>query len=227
MSPPASAWNLEGEAIVAYTSRRPQRPPLPPGLSTLPGPALVSAARYTHSPFGPFLELAVAEPVRLGARMGWCRTLVVVDRSDVRIDDRLQWGFPAELGLLRWFARGDERELVWENHDLVVRGHPHGPPMPYFSPQRTLQERNREPIVVPGHARGMARAARVTVHTMPGDSFAGLAGRHVGLMISGLHRVWRDAQLPTRRRPSFVAAPAPVPRPAEPAVFAGTGQRGD
>lgn len=217
------SWVLRGEAIVAFGARRPARPALPAGLASVPGPAMVTATRYTHSPVGPFLELAVAEPVRLGARLGWCRTLVVVDRHDVRIGDRLQWGFPAEIGLLRWFVRDGERELIWDEHDLVVRGRPHGPAMPWLSPQRTLQERNREPVVVPGHVRGLARPARVSVQTMPGDALAGLAGRHVGLVVSGLHRVWRDARTPARLRPSLTGSPLPAARPPEPAIFVGAG----
>jgi hypothetical protein len=226
MSAGHGQWALRGEAMVAFTARRPQRPSLPRGLSTVPGPAMVTATRYTESPVGPFLELAVAEPVRLGVRVGWCRTLVVVDRDDVRLGDRLQWGFPAERGLLRWFVRDEERELVWDDRDVVVRGRGFGPPFPYLSPQRTLQQRNTAPVVVPGHVRGMARAARVTVQTMPGDALVGLAGHHLGLVVSGLHRVWRDARLAERARPSLAPAAAGAAHPPDPAVLAGAGQGG-
>jgi hypothetical protein len=225
MSPRAGQWTLQGEAMVAFTARRPQRPTLPRGLSTVPGPAMVTATRYTQSPVGPFLELAVAEPVRLGARVGWCRTLVVVDRDDVRLGDRLQWGFPAERGMLRWFVRDEERELVWDDRDIVVRGRGLGPTWPYLSPQRTLQQRNSEPVVVPGHVRGMARAARVTVQTMPGDALVGLAGRHLGIMVAGLHRVWHDARLAERLRPSLApAGGASASHSPDPAVLARAGQ---
>src|SRR4051812_2677622 len=67
---PDAPWALVGECMVAVVSGRARghnrgRAELPLGVSRLPGPALVVAMRYTDSPVGPFLELAVAEPARL------------------------------------------------------------------------------------------------------------------------------------------------------------------
>ena len=88
----------------------------------MPGPLVVSAARFTESPVGPYLELSVAEPARLGARIGLCMTLMVVDSPESRLGGRLNWGLPKQLGTLRWLAEGDQRTLAWEDCDLVVRG---------------------------------------------------------------------------------------------------------
>ena len=91
---------------------------------------MITASRFMQSPVGPYLQLAVALPARLGGRFGWCVTHLVVDKQDARTGARLNWGFPAELGTLRWREDGPERELLWEEREVVVRGHARGPKIP-------------------------------------------------------------------------------------------------
>ena len=79
----------------------------------MPGPAVIIAARYQASPVGPYSELLVAEPARVGLRPGWCVTNGVVDSSAARVGARLNWGFPKELGSLVWEFEGNQRELRW------------------------------------------------------------------------------------------------------------------
>src|SRR3954451_5257158 len=87
---------------------------LPVGVGRLPGPALVVALRYTDSPVGPFLELAVAEPARLRLRAGFCVTTSVVSAAPARVGGRLGWGFPRELGRLSWAVDGPDSVLRWD-----------------------------------------------------------------------------------------------------------------
>ncbi|CAN5571468.1 hypothetical protein BH20ACT2_BH20ACT2_03460 [soil metagenome] len=212
MSAPFAPWDVRGEAIVGFARWR-DRPALPSPLRPLPGPCLVAATRVVESPVGPYLELSVAQPARLCGRPGWCLTLSVVDRLDARTGGRLNWGFPKELGALRWSARGDERELTWDDRDLVVRGRPWGPAVPVVTPLRALQHRGDGPVVVPGRFGGRFHLARVTVHAYPGDALAGLAGRHLGGVVTGVQLVMREARTPigitaTLRAPRRGAEPA-------------------
>jgi hypothetical protein len=212
---PFAPWTLRGEAIVGFARRRGRAPRQAPGLAGMPGPALIAATRYTSSPVGPYLELMVAVPARLGLRLGWCATTVITNQQDARIGGRLNWGFPTELGRLFWCSHDDERELVWEDRDLVVRGIARGFRVPLATPTRTLQQRGDGPVVVPGRTWGRLRLARVTVQVFPGDDLAWLSGRHPGVLVSGLHQVVREARHPsgltaTLRAPS--RAPEPVLR---------------
>ena len=176
-TPPAAPWELAGECVVAAgPAARGSRPPLPAGLHPMPGPLVVAAARFTESPVGPYLELSVAEPARLGARIGLCVTLMVVDSPDSRLGGRLNWGLPKELGTLRWLADDDERTLAWEDRDVVVRGVPSGPSVPMVAPVRSLQRRADGLVVVGGRMRGHARPARVEI-TRPRRRRAGRPGR--------------------------------------------------
>ena len=194
---PFAPWALQGEAVVGLARRRGMAPPPARGLAAMPGPALVTATRYTSSPVGPYLELSVAVPARMGLRLGWCATTVITNRQDARIGGRLNWGFPTEMGRLFWNSRDDERELVWEDRDLVVRGRPRLFRIPLATPVRSLQERGDGPVVVPGRLWGRVRPAGVSVQVYPGDELAWLAGGHPGVLVSGLHHVVREARHPT------------------------------
>ncbi len=194
---PFAPWALQGEAMVGLARRRGQAPPPPPGLGAMPGPALVIAVRYTSSPVGPYLELSVMVPARLGLRPGWCATTVITNRQDARIGGRLNWGFPTEVGRLFWHSRDDRRELVWEDRDLVVRGRPRGFRIPLATPVRALQERGDGPVVVPGRLWGRVRPGSVSVQVYPGDDLAWLAGSHPGALVSGMHHIVREARHPT------------------------------
>ena len=161
MAGPGDAWTMRGEGLVVLARSRGLPWELPDGVSAMPGPSIVTALRYTDSTVGPFLELSIAVPARVGGHVGWCRTLVVVDRPEVRTAVRAHWGLPVALGSLRWLARDDERELVWEERDFVVRGTGRGPVLPWASPQPLFLERHHEPVVAPGqHARHVEAGPR-------------------------------------------------------------------
>lgn len=191
---------------MAVLRRRAGRPAMPDGLAPAPGPMLLTATRFSGSPHGPFLELAVAEPARLGSRFGWCRTTVVVDRPDVQRDTRVRWGYPATLGRLEWSADGDLRSLTWLDRGLRVTGSVRRPAVPWAAPQRALQQRGQENVVAHARLRGLAHPCRVQVDAIAGsmadvdaeaDPLAAmLAGRHLGAVLTGLHSRWQPARSP-------------------------------
>jgi len=180
---------------VGFSRRRPPHL-LPLGIAPAPGPTMITASRYLASPVGPFLQLALAVPARLGGRLGWCVTFLIVDRQDARTGARLNWGFPAELGTLRWLAEGGSRSLAWEDRGLVVRARGRGPKLPMAMPHRELQSRGDGPVIVPDRLLGLFQLARVTVETAPDDDLAPLGGRHAGTLVGGVHRVLREARTP-------------------------------
>lgn len=145
---------------------------------------LVVAARYDTSPVGPYLELAVVEPVRRGALAGTCATTMVVDSAESRHAGRTRWGFPKELGTLRWSEEDGYVTLRWEERAVVVTGRPAGPTFPALVPYWSLQARADGPVRVGGHLRGSGRLSRVNVTTAPGDSLGCLAGRHRGMSVT-------------------------------------------
>lgn len=192
---PFAPWALRGESLVAVSRRRPPGV-LPEEIGAASGPCAIGATRYTESPVGPYLQLTVAVPARLGARLGWCVVLAVVDRQDARTGARLNWGYPAELGALGWRADGDERELTWVDRGVVVRGRARGPKVPMVVPRRDLQHRGDGPVLVPGRMWGLWRLATVTLDVPTEDRLAVLAGRHPGGHVGGVHRVVREARTP-------------------------------
>jgi hypothetical protein len=157
---------------------------------------MITASRFMQSPVGPYLQLAVALPARLGGRFGWCVTHLVVDKQDARTGARLNWGFPAELGTLRWREDGPVRELIWEERELAVRGRGRGPKIPLAIPHRELQHRGDGPVIVPDRLLGMFRAATVRIQAFPGDELSVIAGGHLGSVVSGANRVVREARTP-------------------------------
>ena len=212
-APPFAPWVLRGEAIAVLAGRHRRHAELPDGVEPAPGPALVVANRWTSSPVGPFLQLSVAEPARIGLRLGWCRTLVVVDHPQARLGHRLNWGAPAELGTLRWLAADDRRELVWEERELIVRAEPVGPRLPVALPVRSVQQRADGPVVVPGRVVARARVARPRLSVRAGDELAWLAGTHLGVVLSGVTEVVREARHPVGLLATLLA-PAQVGEPA-------------
>jgi hypothetical protein len=182
-------------------------------MAKLPGPALVIANRYTDSPVGPYLELALGCPARLGVRPGWCFTTVVVDQPDARMGGRLNWGFPKELGKLLWRQDGDERELRWVDRDICVRGTPTKFVLPLLLPMRALQRRADGPVVVPARLRGRGRIATVNVYVPQGDPLVALAGGHRGLHLAGMRFTVRPARHPVGLA-STLLAPLRAPEPA-------------
>ena len=199
--------------LVAFARRSTEPPAVPLGLVPLPGPVLLVAARYTGSPVGDYLELAVGEPARLGARPGWCITTMVVDSPDSRVGGRLNWGFPKELGTLLWEGDARECSLRWVERGITVSGTPGRVRLPVLVPVRSLQRRTDGPVVVPGHLRGRARLARITVD-MPGDDpLAHLAGPHRGVHVGSMRFVVRPARSPVGLA-STLRAPLRSPEPA-------------
>ena len=186
-------WRLSGECIVALARGGGRREPLPPGIDPLPGPCLVLGAQYDESPVGPYRELAVAEPARLGARVGMCVTTMVVTTAESRRAGRANWGLPKELGTLEWLHDGDARVLRWLERDLVVRATALGLPLPTLVPFRTLQRRTDGPVSALARVRGLARPAKVEVTVPEGDPLAWLAGGHLGTVLSSARLVMGDA----------------------------------
>ncbi|MBW3580924.1 MAG: acetoacetate decarboxylase family protein [Actinobacteria bacterium] len=210
---PYAPWQLSGETLVGLIGARRPAAPLPWGLRPLPGPALVVAAAFATSPVGPYLELAVGEPARLGARPGWCITTMVVDSAASRLGGRLNWGFPKELGTLVWHADGAERELRWVERGIIVRGSATGLPLPVLVPVRTLQRRSDGPVVVPGGLRGRGRLGTIEIDVPEDDQLGSLGGRHLGMHVAGMRILVRPARQPVGLT-STLRAPLRAPEPA-------------
>lgn len=173
----------------------------------------MAAVSFATSPVGPYLELAIGEPARLGLRPGWCITTMVVDSAASRLGGRLNWGFPKELGTLVWRSDGPERELRWVERNIVVRGQASGLPLPVLVPVRTLQRRSDGPVVVPGRLLGRGRVGLVEVEVPEGDELAPLAGRHPGMHVAGMRFIMRPARHPVGLA-STLRAPLRAPEPA-------------
>ena len=212
MAAPHAPWKLLGDCVTGL-ARRPRGGALPEGLRPLFGPAVVIAARYQESPVGPYSEIVVAEPARLGLRPGLCVTTVVVDSPAARVGGRLNWGFPKELGTLLWDRDGDARQLRWVERGMVVRGRPSGPVLPLLIPFRNLQRRGDGPVVVPASVRGRGHVARVEVELGDNDPLVWLTGSHRGLVVDGLHFTLDPARLPSGLT-STLRAPLTAPEPA-------------
>lgn len=212
MTAPHAPWKLTGDCVVGL-ARRPRGGVLPDGLRPFMGPAIVIAARYQESPVGPYSEMIVAEPARLGLRPGLCATTAVVDSPDARVGGRLNWGFPKELGTLVWDRDGDERQLRWVERGMVVCGRKSGPTLPMLLPARNLQRRSDGPVVVPATVRGRGHVARVNVELGDNDPLVWLAGPHRGLVVDGLHFTLDPARLPSGLT-STLRAPLTAPEPA-------------
>jgi len=196
---PEAPWSLSGEVIVALV-RRPvggDAGALPPGLQPLPGPAVVWAGHWAQTPVGPFTELAVAVPARLGLRPGLCITMSVVNNADARLAGRLGWGLPRQLGSLRWLAVGPQRTLGWADRGLEVRADVRPGAGPFTKAIRGLQRRSDGVVVVPARLSGWIRRARVTIEVPDDDGLAPIAGSRRGWIISG-----RTLVLEPSRRPS-------------------------
>jgi hypothetical protein len=212
-SAPHGPWVLGGESLMAMALARPAPGDLPDGIGRLPGPCSIIASRFDDSPVGPYRELAVAQPAHLGARAGMCVTTMAVTSVDSRLGGRVNWGYPKELGTLVWLDEDDDRVLRWEERGIVVRATPTGPPLPVLCPLRSLQRRADGPVSVRGHFRGRGRVARIEVDVPTGDPLAGLAGRHLGLMVSGMRLVIHPARRPTGLT-ATLRAPLGAPEPA-------------
>lgn len=206
---------LTGESIIGLARCPAPLGTMPAGVRRVPGPVLVAAVHYAASEWGPYLELAIGEPARLGARLGWCISTMVVDSAASRAEGRTTHGFPKELGTLTWDVDGDVRELRWSERQIVVRGVSSSLRLPVLVPVRALQRRDDGPVVVPGRLRGLARLARVEVATPDDDPLWPLTGFHRGVTIAGMRFAIRPARKPFGITSTLRAAPLrPPPEPA-------------
>ena len=214
-------WALRGETVLGWvwsSGSEAGSPDLPSGLRRLPGFAAVAATRYTDSPVGPYLELSVAVPARLGLRPGLCVTTMVQTSAAARVGCRAGWGLPAELGTLRWSASADgrERSMVWEERGVAVRGVAVRWALPAVVPVRGVQRRGDGPVVVPRRVFALTRLARVTVsvdEASTGDPLAWIAGSHAGAVMSSVRMLVRPARRPAGLW-SSLRAPLTSPEPA-------------
>lgn len=213
---PEAPWTLSGEVVVALV----QRPAggdaavLPAGLQPLPGPAVLWAGHWAQTPVGPFTELALAVPARLGLRPGLCITMSVVNNAEARLAGRLGWGMPRQLGSLRWLAVGAQRTLAWSERDLEVRAEVRPGGGPFTKAIRGLQRRSDGPVVVPSRLSGWIRRGRVTIEVPPEDGLAPLAGSRRGWIINGRSLVLQPSRRPVGPLGTFLAplaAPETVP----------------
>lgn len=212
---PEAPWTLTGEVILAVV-RRPAGGvnfALPHGLQPLPGPVVVWAGHWAQTPVGPFSELAVAVPARMGLRLGLCVTLSVVNNADARMAGRVGWGMPRQLGSLRWLAIGPKRTLAWAERDIEVRAEVRPGVGPFTKAWQGLQHRSDGLVVVPARLSGWIRRARVTIDVPAGDGLEPIAGSRGGWIISG-----RTLVLEPSRRPKgwlrTLVAPRLAPEPA-------------
>ncbi len=224
---PSAPWRLRGECILGWV-RVPQglRALLPEGVRPLPGPGALAGVRYTDSPVGPYLELSLGLPARLGLRPGLCVVLQLVSQLDARLGYRQNWGLPASTGRLSWFAEGDERVLRCEEPGIELRGIPVGPSIPAIVPVRSVQRRADGPIVLPRSFLALTRLARVVVSVEEGvdEELAALAGPHPGAVMAGVRIVARPARHPTGFL-SSLRAPLHVVEPAMAVPATGSGRR--
>jgi len=186
---------------------------LPSGVHAVPGLRLIIGARYDQSPVGPYLELAVCEPARLGGRIGMCVTTMVVNTVEARRGGRANWGMPKQLGTLDWLADGDDRTLTWAERGLTLRARPIGPPLPTLVPFRSIQVGSGGPLSATARLRGRGRLARVEVDMGANDPLAWTNGGHVGIIVSSARFVMGEACPATTPR-ALRARTRPAPEPA-------------
>jgi hypothetical protein len=212
MSAPSAPWHLEGEAIVAF-ARAPgiRSEHRAPTSRRLPGPVTVGAVHYTRSPVGAYLELSVSEPAWLRRRPGFAITTMVVDSPASRMGGQTNWGFPKEMGVLRWHADAVERELVWEDRGLSVRARARSWGMPAWVPVRAIQHLPDGDVLVPGRLWGWLAPARVEIGVPDGDALVDLCGRHPGIVLTSFRFVVHAPRLPAT---AAVLNPSPLVEPS-------------
>jgi len=215
--PAHAPWKLLGDCLVGLVggAGKDAADGWPPELRPMPGPRLLAAVRWADSPVGPYLQLTVAQPARLGVRPGLCSTTTVVNSTDARVGGIVNWGFPAELGTLEWSPTADGAELRWKERDITVRGRLLGRrALPLLIPMRSVQHRADGPVVIPGRCRGWARRARLSVEVGDEDDpLRPMAGSHRGMHVGGLRVVVDPARHPAGLT-SSLRAPLRAPEPA-------------
>lgn len=214
-------WMLRGEAIIVAVRRRSIGAAaftaavgeIPAGLARIPGPIVVVAERFDHSPVGPYISLAFGQPARLGLRPGLCFTRMVVNNADRRTVGRLNWGFPGEVGVITWTSDADVAVVRWEEGDIELRCPRRSRAgVPMLLPLRSLQHRADGPVVVPVRMWGRLHAARTEVVATAGDPLAVLSGTHGSVWMAGVRTVIHPARHPAGRL-SSLQAPLRAPEP--------------
>lgn len=190
------------------------------GLRRSPGPGALVAASYTDSPVGPYDELTLAVPARIGLRPGMAAALSVVNNAEARRGGQRNWGMPAEVGALRWSHSAGQSTLHWEERGLSITGVPLGPVLPFLVPLRSVQHRSDGPVVVPRRLWGRVRLARTIVSLLreddeddDEDGLSWLAGAHPGAVVEGMRMVVHPARRPIGLL-SSLRAPLRAPEPA-------------
>jgi len=186
---------------------------LPVGLQPLPGPAVLWAGHWAQTPVGPFSELALAVPARLGLRLGLCITMSVVNNADARLAGRVGWGMPRQLGSLRWLALGPQRTLAWSERNLEVRAEVRPGAGPFTKALRGLQRRGDGPVVVPARLSGWIRRAHLEIEVGPDDDLAALTGPRRGWVISGRSLVLEPSRHPSGLLRTLLAPATPETAP--------------
>jgi len=212
---PTAPWSLSGEVVVAFVPRPAGgvAAMLPAGLQPLPGPAVLWAGHWAQTPVGPFTELALAVPARLGLRPGLCITMSVVNNAEARLAGRLGWGLPRQLGSLRWLAVDSSRTLGWSERELEVHADIRPGAGPFTKALRGLQGRSDGLVVVPARLTGWIRRAKVTIDLDPEDELQALGGSRRGWIISGRTLVLEPSRRPTGLLRTLLA-PSPAPESA-------------
>lgn len=154
------------------------------GLVALPGPGLLVGLCYQASPIGPFCELALLEPARMGARPGWSATLSVVNDARAQSGGRSSWGLPRQLGALVWTADGPTTSLSWREAAVTITARRLRGTWPVLVTMRLVQHRADGRVVVPVRLRALAHRARVEVEAAAGGDLGPVAGRHAGAVLS-------------------------------------------
>src|SRR5687768_4495669 len=90
--PPPPPWELEGAAVVLLHSWR----------------SILALVRYDCSPVGSYEELAVATLTLHGPTV----VKMIVNSTASLLGGRQGWGFPKELGQLRWKQHGRRIRFV-------------------------------------------------------------------------------------------------------------------
>jgi hypothetical protein len=176
----------------------------------MPGPAVLWAGHWAQTPVGPFSELAVAIPARLGARIGLCVTFSVVTNADARMAGRLGWGLPRQLGDLRWVATGPGRRLEWWDREIEVTAQTRRISAPFAAALRAIQRGGDGPLIVPTRLRGWVRRADVMISVEPGDGLEELRAEQRGWLVSGRQVVLEPSRAPSGFWRTRLIAPAPV-----------------
>jgi hypothetical protein len=223
---------LQGEALAVMVGAGLVGGSGQPGLGRWPGPGWLLGVRAPASSVGRDgaagpggVGLFLARPARLGLRPVLCVTLAVVGDHRARARLQVEFGLPAEVGRLSWVVDGPDRRLTWAERELVISARGARVTVPFVVRLSLAQHRADGLLLSPVRGAGLARPVVAAVEA-GGSSLelAGLAGRHRGMLLSGVHLVVRPGHRPSRVF-SGVRAAAITAEPAGRGVAAFAGSR--